>query len=54
MRIEIIYKLVTWVIPYFCFLDKPMKTWGHLGFLERRVGLEKGCVTPITNYGHEI
>ena len=25
--------------------------WGHLGFLERGVNLEKGGMTPLTNYG---
>ena len=44
-----IYKLVTRVIQYFCFPDRPMKGGGHLGFLERG-NLRKGGMTPRTNY----
>ena len=38
-----IYRLVTKVIPYFCFPDlETCERWGHLGFLERGGILEIG------------
>ena len=40
MRVEITYKLVTIVIQYFCFSDKPMKGGGILDL----------SMTPLTNY----
>ena len=44
--------MVTRVIQYFRFPDKPMEGGGHLGFLERGEMLEKGGggMTPLTNY----
>ena len=58
MRVEITYKLVTRVIEYFCFLNKPMK--GGTSWISRKgeiiekgggVDLEKGGgMTPLTNY----
>ena len=54
MRIEIIYKLITRVIQYFCFPDKHMKSgtsykWGG-GDPEKGVG-GGGGMTPLTKYG---
>ena len=53
-----IYKLVTRVIQFFCFLDKPMKGGDILDFSKggnlRKEGLDLerggGCMTPLTNY----
>ena len=53
-----IYKLVKTVIQYFCFPERPMKGGGILNFYKDkslrkgRVELEKGGVTPLTNYFH--
>ena len=60
MRVEITYKMVTRVIKYFCFPDKPMKGGDILdfqkgGILEKKGGgadLEKGGggYGPLPNY----
>ena len=54
-----IYKLVTRVIQYFCFPDRPMKGGDILDFQKggdlRKGGggdLEIGGMTPLTNYVH--
>ena len=41
MRVEITYKMVTTVIQYFCFPDKPMKGGDILDFQKGGI-LEKG------------
>ena len=50
MRVEIIYKLVTRTIQYFCFPNRP-KEGGDIyrkgGILEKGVELEKGGMTPL-------
>ena len=45
-----IYKLVTRVIQYFCFPDRPMKGWDILDFWKRGGILEKGgnCMSKVT------
>ena len=55
---EIIYKLVTRVILYFCFPDRPMNDGDILDFSKGRnlrkregVDIEKGGMTSLTNYG---
>ena len=46
-----IYKLVTRVIQYFCFPERPMKGGGILDFQKRGV-LEKEVMIPLTKYAH--
>ena len=50
-----IYKLVTRVIQYFCFPNRPMKGGEILdffkrGILEKGVDLEKGGYDPLTMF----
>ena len=49
-----IYKLVTRVIQYFCFPNRPMKVGGILDFWKggnlRKGGGGGGGMIPLTNY----
>ena len=46
-----IYKLVTRIIQYFCFPDRPVKGGDILDSQKGGGGiLEKGGMTPFTNY----
>ena len=44
-----IYKLVTTYSVLF-FSRETYERWGHFGFLERRRNIEKGGMSPLTNY----